>query len=232
MLTSRQYSSFVTGSGQGIGRAIVLELIKQGNPPICTVRSKEHREELILLGANPILCDLTQPDAETIVREAVDEFPLSLVVCCAGIGASELGFENLSENEIWEVLNLNLFGTIRTLRGAINSLKRAPLPPTVIVLSSRFGSIEWVVKNQVPNAEATYAYRLSKAAVNMLIACLTSEFKEVKFLAVDPGKVKTRFGPRDADITAETTAKAIIELTKREIASGTFVDRFGNIIPW
>ncbi len=70
--------------------------------------------------------------------------------------------------------------------------------------------------------------------MNMFTACLAQELSDrnIRVLAVDPGKVKTRFGPDDADTLPEDAAKYIVALYEDCTKTGAFVNTFGHRIPW
>ena len=75
---------------------------------------------------------------------------------------------------------------------AINSflpLVRAGNTKKIFVLTSGLGSPKYVIENAHPYA---VPYSISKAAVNLIVAKFAVTFKDVIFVAVNPGPVMTQ----------------------------------------
>lgn len=112
-------------------------------------------------------------------------------------------------------------------------------PARVVVLGSRAGSV---------SANATggaYAYRASKAALNAVVKSLSVDVPEVCFASVDPGTetgvgtagAKARSRARGEDVVScEEAVVELLPLLEKlgdgKLASGCFVDRFGDPIKW
>lgn len=232
-------AALVTGAGRGIGFELARELCSRGYLVLAVVRSMADVERLPAeLGdsVQVLCCDITDKSAERLIREFLElklRGKLKLLINNAGYGASKYGIEDLSFEELESVLAVHLHGAIRCVRAALPYLKKAS-PATVINISSRFASCKWVASLHLSPSEATYAYRIGKAAMNMLSACLSAEFsaEELKVLAVDPGKVKTRFGPKDADTEAADAARSILTLALNNSHTGKFVNSAGDELPW
>lgn len=228
----------VTGAARGIGRALVDAFVARDYKVAAIVRSAEDVPVLAELHNNvfPYKCDITRPQAEQRLSDFLGSNfgEVDVLINNAGFGATAYGIEKLKLEELDAVLGVHCYGPIRCVRAAL-PLLRAAESPTIVNISSRFGSLEWVASGTVPADQATYAYRIAKAAMNMLTSCLAAEFADTKIrvLAVDPGKVKTRFGPKDADIEPEVTAERIVDLVAHSKQTATFVHAIsGEKIPW
>lgn len=235
---SAEKTALVTGAGRGIGRALLNELLARNYQVLAIVRSSAHVEELNLLEPNraqAVLCDVTQSDAEEKISAEIGKHfqHLDLLFNNAGFGASAYGIEDLQYDELDRVLSVNLYGPIRCIKASLPYLRRSE-DAAIVNVSSRFGSSEWVVTEAVPCDQATYAYRIAKAAMNMLTCCLAVELKSenIRTFSVDPGKVKTRFGPRDANVEASECAKALVDLALDNTSSGMFLRASGEKVPW
>ncbi len=227
----------VTGAARGIGRALVHELRARDWAVIAVVRQFSDVRDLFAADPEnvfPLRCDVREPSTETALREFVETQTgrVDLLINNAGFGASGFGIEGLKFDELNDVLNVHCHGSIRCTRACLPFLRQSP-NAAIVNISSRFGSLEWVATGHVPN-EATYTYRIAKAALNMLTSCLAMELKpdKIRILAVDPGKVKTRFGPKDADIEPAESASAIIDLVENSSKTGQFVHVSGEKLPW
>jgi NAD(P)-dependent dehydrogenase (short-subunit alcohol dehydrogenase family) len=236
--SSKQPVAVITGAGRGIGRALVDVLHTRGYLVVAVVRTLADVSELFSLDPQnifPIRCDVTESSTESVLREFLERQVerVDLLINNAGFGATCYGIEGLKYKELDDVLAVSCYGPIRCVRACLPLLRKSS-SAVVINMSSRFGSLEWVASGMVPHDEATYAYRIGKAALNMFTSCLAVELRAqgIRVLAVDPGKVKTRFGPKDADIEAADAACAIVELAENSAETGLFVHASGEKLPW
>ncbi len=229
----------LTGAAGGLGQALLTLLLRDDYRVFAVVRTASQERELFETDPAriiPVRVDLAEDSAQRVLAEhlAFHTDHVDLVIHCAGCGAANNGLENLSLTELHALINVHCYGSVRTLKACLPHLKAADAG-TIVNISSRFGSIEWVATNTVPNAEATYCYRIAKAAMNMLTACVAAEFAgtNIRAFALDPGKLRTRFGPKDADTAPEAAAEAILALVHgREAPSAVFVNSRGAVIPW
>ena len=111
----------------------------------------------------------------------------------------------------------------------IKSLKSILEKSKIAIITSGMGSINKTMSGDLP-------YRISKAAVNMAGRNLHMEFKKQKsiILLIHPGWVQTDMGGENADISAQVSAKGIINVLSdaKQDNSGTFIDYKGDNIPW
>jgi NAD(P)-dependent dehydrogenase (short-subunit alcohol dehydrogenase family) len=228
----------VTGAGRGIGRALVDLLLERGYLVVPVVRSLSHVAELFSLAPEeimPVRCDITEPSTEEVLGEFLSrQVPkVDLLINNAGYGASGYGIEGLSYKELDDVMAVHCLGPIRCVRACLPFLRMSS-SATIVNVSSRFASLEWVANGTVPASEATYPYRIAKAALNMFSSCLAVELQteNIRVLAVDPGKVKTRFGPKDADTSPQDAAKGLLDLVENGGESGLFLNTTGEKLPW
>jgi NAD(P)-dependent dehydrogenase (short-subunit alcohol dehydrogenase family) len=70
----------------------------------------------------------------------------------------------------------------------------------------------------------SYAYRMSKAALNMLTFCLAAEFPSITTFSVHPGHVRTAMGGDRASVDPEVCASLLWRLAMEPPASGQFID--------
>ena len=236
---SKRAVAVVTGAGRGIGRALVEILLEQQHTVVPVVRSVTHLHELQKLDAErifPIQCDVTDPATETVLKEFLSSrFPkVDLLINNAGFGASVYGIEALDFQELDKMLAVHCYGPIRCVKACLPLLRMSP-SASIVNISSRFGSVEWVANGVVLPNDSTYPYRIAKAAMNMLTACLKVELENenISALSVHPGKIKTRFGPHDADTEPETVARSILDLVEKKSNTNLFVNASsGEKIPW
>lgn len=228
----------VTGAGRGIGRSMVDVLHQRGYLVVAVVRSLSDVRDLFSIAPHDILplrCDVTEASTEQVLREFLEGQveKIDLLVNNAGFGATGYGVEGLKYEELDRVLAVHCYGPIRCVRACLPFIRNSE-NGMILNISSRFASLEWVASQEVPGDEATYPYRIGKAALNMFTSCLAVELESsgIRVLAIDPGKVKTRFGPKDADTEPADAAKAIIDLAENNTKTGQFLHASGDKLPW
>lgn len=234
----RKRVAVVTGAARGIGKSLLTVLLDRGYTVVAVVRSLNDVRELFALDPHnifPVRCDVTEPSTEQALREFLETNTpvVDLLINNAGYGATGYGIEGINLEELDRVLAVHCHGPIRCVRACLPFLRNSA-DASIINISSRFGSVEWVASGTVPHDQATYCYRIAKAAMNMFTSCLSVELKGegIRVLSVDPGKVKTRFGPKDADTEPDEAARSIIDLVERNSDTGLFLKASGEKLPW
>lgn len=181
-------TAIVTGAGNGIGRATVLRMAREGARIVgCDVNEAALAETRDLLAANGLSADLVvadvtkQPDVDHLIVEAGPD--LSIVANVAGIMDHFLPLGDL-DDETWNhVMDVNVTGVMR--------LSRAAIP----VLEARGGGAIVTVASKASSGAgaAGTAYATSKHAVIGLVKSIAYFYgpKGIRSNAVLPGAVAT-----------------------------------------
>lgn len=179
---------FITGTSKGLGAAIARYALDQGDNVAATARNP--RVVTDALGTAdallPIGLDVTDPEQ---VRAAVDACTqrfggIDVVVNNAGralIGA----LEEMSDKQIRDQFELNVFGVIDVIRAVLPTL-RSQRSGTIVNVSSMGGVIGF---------PASSMYNATKFAVEGLTAGLRHDLAElgISVLALEPGAFRTDF---------------------------------------
>jgi NAD(P)-dependent dehydrogenase (short-subunit alcohol dehydrogenase family) len=236
----------ITGAANGLGASFVEAYHSRPSTKILAV------DRLPIHSTHPNVythtLDLTNEPAVLAFANQISSLPIDLLIHSAGIRGLVPALElqhpnNVAACETLSVMTLStLTSTFQTNTVATFSLLRALLPnlrlshnPKVIIMSSRMGSLG---NNSLPNAAAgsAYAYRASKAALNMLVRSLAVDVPEVVFVLCHPGRVETRLvrGREEGAIEAEESVRGIVRLVEGwgRRNSGGYYDRFGEVIEW
>ena len=106
-------------------------------------------------------------------------------------------------------------------------LERAAAPK-VVNISSLMGSIE------DNSSGGTYAYRMSKAALNMFTKTFAVDFPKIATLTMHPGWVKTDMGGANAPTEKTESVKGLLKviLASSLKNTGQFIDYEGDKLPW
>lgn len=144
--------------------------------------------------------DVTDDGVGAALRAALDGAALDVVVHNAGTlngtraltGMAAMGdqkFDAISAERMRAAFEVNTLGPLK-VQQAVQPLVRAP-GGKVVVISTGFASIG------DNGSGGTYAYRASKAAVNMVAKSMACDFKDrgVAVAAIAPGMLVTEFGP-------------------------------------
>lgn len=130
----------ITGASSGIGRATALLLAEAGAEVVLAARRVERLEELVeQIGPDHALAvqtDVRDPEqTRALVRAAVDRFGrLDTMVANAGIGMYG-GIEDATDADLERMLDVNLAGTVWSVRAAVPELRRNGGGDIVIVAS-------------------------------------------------------------------------------------------------
>jgi NAD(P)-dependent dehydrogenase (short-subunit alcohol dehydrogenase family) len=224
-------TALVTGADRGIGRAMVELLARRGDRPIAACLLDG--EDLCAAGIHVVpRIDVTS--ATDVARLAATlragGTSLDWLVNNAGVlGLDQLG--SIDYEDVRRQLEINTIGPLRVTEALLDLL--AP-SAKVAITTSRVGSLG-------DNASGgMYAYRLSKAAANMVGLNLHHDLSRrgIAVLMNHPGMVATdltRDFPRDLEyLQPEEAAAGIIRnidaLTLD--TSGRFQHSNGDYLPW
>jgi NAD(P)-dependent dehydrogenase (short-subunit alcohol dehydrogenase family) len=181
---------FVTGSSRGLGRNFVEAALSRGDKVAATARTTASFDELVAAYGEavlPLAMDVTDKAAvfESVQRAKEHFGRLDVIVNNAGyaqIGA----IEELTEQELRDQLETNVFGAVWVIQAALPHL-RAQGSGHIIQLSSAAGLIAMPLGG---------AYHASKWALEGLNEALAGEVAEfgVKVTVIEPGGFATRKG--------------------------------------
>ncbi|KAH7311125.1 short chain dehydrogenase [Rhexocercosporidium sp. MPI-PUGE-AT-0058] len=240
----------VTGGNNGIGFAACQLLASQPNYHcIMASRSLEKGKKAIesIQSSNPshsvslVQLDITSDASITAAVEEVKTKHGHLDVLINNAGICPVDF---SRSVLRDCLETNAISPAMVTDAFAPLLLKAS-SPRIIYVSSALGSIQ---KRGDPKdlaySEAYKAYRISKAALNMIVACDAWEYRErAKVFAFCPGYVITDLaGLREAKEKAgvakspDGSARGLLAIAegKRDEENGLFLhdEGVGKLYPW
>ena len=85
----------------------------------------------------------------------------------------------------------------------------------------------------VPNSSA-WLYRVSKAAVNMVVRSAQAAYPDLTLVALHPGWVRTNMGGAGAALAPEESARDLRQVLSGLSAKhkGQYLNHDGSVIPW
>ncbi|MFI5910143.1 SDR family NAD(P)-dependent oxidoreductase [Dactylosporangium sp. NPDC051541] len=199
----------VTGAGRGFGAALVDCLAGAGWDVVACVRAGA--------AAGPrgrvrtVVQDVREPVGAELLA-AVGERGLDVLVNNAGVGAPGRGLAEVDPQSILHAVDVNVAGPLRLAQALLPRLVAAPAP-LIVNVSSRLGSLSAQAAGEFAGRGTSYAYRVSKAAQNMLTIALAQELAgRVRCWAVHPGRLTTAMGGPGADTTPHEAADRLVRL--------------------
>jgi 3-oxoacyl-[acyl-carrier protein] reductase len=176
--------ALVTGGNRGIGLATALRLRESGHTVVVGSRSGEAPE-----GLSAVRLDVSSPDSIAAAFDEVEERfgPVAVLVANAGITRDTL-LMRMTDDDIDEVLQTNLAGSIRLARRAMKGMLRARSGRIIFV-----SSVVWAL-----GSAGQVNYAASKAGLVGAARSLAREVgsRGITVNVIAPGFVET-------DMTAE-----------------------------
>ena len=228
----------ITGANRGIGLALTRQLLQDDARVFATCRAPERADDLNALAQHhPERLTILQLDVndEASIESAVASVAaktdaLDLLINNAGIGGDDSGriLGQLTAAEVSHVITTNAVGPL-ILTQACRDLLTTGDNPRVVMISSGLGSLQ-------RTSGTSYAYRMSKAAMNMAARVLAfdSAMTGITTVTMNPGWVQTDMGGPSAALTPEESGSALRTLIKRltPADNGKFFQYDGSELPW
>lgn len=215
----------ITGSNRGIGKRLVELFDADGWDVIAASRDPASAggpgEKLAL--------DVT--DSDSIARAAASLKGRAIDVLWNNAGVyldKGMGYADM-DPALWaQTFHANTIAPIEVCKALISNVAASDRK-VLAFTTSRMASLAL-------NSGGGYAYRASKAALNMAVSCLTKEVADlgVRTVLLHPGWVQTDMGGASADINTDTSASGMKAVVTGLSAaqSGHFLNYDGTEIPW
>lgn len=215
----------ITGSNRGIGKRLTELYHADGWDVIAA-----SRDPATATGpGEKLTLDITDPDSVAQAAASLDGRPIDILWNNAGVYLDKgVAFADM-DGEAWaRTFHANTIAPMLVCQALMGNVAASD-QKKIAFTSSRMASL-------AKNTGGGYAYRASKAALNMAVSCLVKDVAPLGVMAVllHPGWVKTDMGGSSADIDTDTSAtgmKAVVtNLTAAQ--SGHFINYDGTEIPW
>ncbi|MGE3875658.1 MAG: SDR family oxidoreductase [Parvibaculaceae bacterium] len=216
----------VTGANRGLGRELARQYAENGSHVLACCRDPGRAPPL---SGDVAWHRLDAGDEESIAAlahglrgEAID-----VLINNAARRGDTGGLATLRPDDFLATIRVNTLGPLLMVKAFLPHLALGRRR-TVANISSRAGSVA-----EGLDADGDYAYRCSKAALNIATAKLAFDYGLI-FLALHPGWVKTDMGGAEAEVPVATSARglrAVIDAAGPEM-SGSFHDCTGTRVAW
>ncbi|HWS33588.1 MAG TPA: SDR family NAD(P)-dependent oxidoreductase [Actinoplanes sp.] len=215
----------VTGASRGFGHAVALELAGRGWEVLACVRAGSFDHPRI----RTIVHDVRDPIGDTLFGTE----PIDVLINNAGVGAPAAPIDTADPATVLNAVDVNVAGPMRLVQALLPQLRKAP-DPLIVNLTSRLGSLTAQAEGRFTDRRTSYAYRISKAAQNMLTIALAQELSgQVRCWAVHPGALTTAMASIDAKTSPQEAAAHLADLIETGTPpSPSFLSLDGPDLPW
>ena len=180
---------FITGASSGLGKAIALQTLKEGNVAVLAVRNPERVTDLVnTFRENTLVVSLeitNEKERQEAIQTAIAKFSrIDVLVNCAGRG--DLGaLEEFSSQQIRAQMEINFFATIELTRLVLPIMRRQK-SGNIVNVSSIGGRV---------NIGGFSLYGAAKYALEGFSEALYHEVKPlgIRVTIVEPGALRTHF---------------------------------------
>ena len=219
----------VTGANRGLGLEFARQLQRRGEAVVATARDPDAAADLRALDVRVERLDIADPASIEALARKLGDASIDVLLNNAGVGGRGVRFAELDWSDVERVISVNAIGTMRVVQALLPNLARAKTRK-VVQVTSRMGSIG------DNGMGGYYAYRASKAALNMLTRSFARDMAAEGYtcVVVHPGWVRTDMGGATAPLSpAESVAGLLKVVDHLEPSdSGEFLDWTGARVPW
>jgi NAD(P)-dependent dehydrogenase (short-subunit alcohol dehydrogenase family) len=225
----------ITGASRGLGQALVACYQARGWQTLALVRTEADAAALRQAwpACHAIVADIAGDDAAAIVAAAGQ---LDLLINNAGNVSSGLRIDEVVVGDVGALLEVHCMGALRCVQAALPGL-RAAGGAKIVNVTSRLGSMGRGATGEFAHLPVGYAYRIAKAAQNMLTMCLGQDpsMRGISVYGLHPGKVATAIAAPDAVLSPRAAADrmaAWIEAADATMSGRCFDLDLGVELPW
>jgi NAD(P)-dependent dehydrogenase (short-subunit alcohol dehydrogenase family) len=221
--TADRGTVLVTGASRGLGRALADLYAAAGFRVIACMRQAMPGTEAL---------DVADAGSIAALAERLKGQPIDIVVNNAAIRGDTGGLDTLETGDFLEVMRVNALAPLLLAR-ALRPNLLAGGRRVLVNIGSRAGSL---AEGTIDDEDGDYAYRCSKAALNMATVKLAQDFRRdgIAVISLHPGWVRTDMGGVEAAVdVAESAAglKALIDATTLA-ETGSFRAYDGRTVAW
>ena len=218
------------GASRGIGFELASQYIADGWRVIATARSDEGLERLKALGAQTLRLDVANPASNSGLACQLDGEKIDLAIYVAGVVDRASASTPPTRDSFDAVMHTNVMGAMQVIPQIVPMVQETR--GVIACISSVMGSLQETTSGNAA------LYRVSKAALNMVVRCTQAEQPGITVLAFHPGWVQTDMGGAAAPLTPAQSATSLrqtlerIRTQPRPEDRGAFLNHDGTPLPW
>ena len=216
----------ILGASRGIGRELALQYKDAGWHVIATARQATDVQALQSVVDRAFALDVADPASVSGLAWQLDGEKLDLAIQVAGVIDRPSIGEPVTRERFDRIMHTNVLGVLQAIPQVAPLLQ--PGHGVLAVISSIMGSL------QLTTSPDAVLYRVSKAAVNMVVRSAQGQYPDLTVVALHPGWVRTDMGGAGATLAPEQSAQdlraVLAKVGKKH--QGQFINHDGSTIPW
>jgi NAD(P)-dependent dehydrogenase (short-subunit alcohol dehydrogenase family) len=218
----------ITGCDRGLGEEFTLQYAARGDRVIATCLDPEAFGKTHRLGANveSVKLDVTDETAVLQLAAKLDGVAIDVLINNAGIPGPHPALEE-TDLTLWRsMLEVNLIAPFVISKAFAGHVAQSE-QKVIAFITSRMGSIG------LNNTGRSYAYRSSKAGLNMVMKSLAIDLgpRQICVLGIHPGNVSAQPG-RGLTVSESVACMRDVIDHSGPHQTGTFYNYNGQILPW
>lgn len=217
----------ITGASRGLGLEFVRQYATDGWRVLATVRDPLSGRAASEAGAEVYVADMADANSIQRLKSALGDTGLDILLNNAGIYGTDQSLGAVDGEAFMAVMRTNALGPLKMAEAFAGNLVGRKI---IVSVSSLMGSI---AEN---SSGGFYAYRASKAALNMVIKSLALDLESdgITVAALSPGWVRTDMGGANAPLEPHDAVagmrSVVAKLSLKD--SGKFFHFDGRELPW
>jgi NAD(P)-dependent dehydrogenase (short-subunit alcohol dehydrogenase family) len=224
----------ITGANRGIGLGHTKAFVALGVHVFATTRVLDEADELKALAeagkVTVLVYDAANSDGPAVLKKELGDTPIDLLFANAGaMGGSNQSYGSVDVEDVLHLVRVNSLAPLKLVEALADNVAKSQ-KKLIALQSSKMGSI---TDN---TSGGYYAYRVSKAALNMVAVGLANDLrsKGITVITMHPGWVRTRMGGQGGLISVDQCVdgqQRLFEKVKPS-DSGHFFNHDGTDLPW
>lgn len=218
----------ITGCDTGLGVEFARQYAAEGHRVLatCLNPATAHDTRAIAGNVEVLKVDLTDHGDIVALGRHLAGAPVDILVSNAGIGRPHPPFGQTDYDNWRRILETNLIGPMKLAETLVDNVAAGELKIMAFV-SSRMGSIA------LNNSGGSYAYRSSKAGLNMMVKGLAVDLapRQISVIALHPGWAATEPGGRVPVDESVAGMRGVIHRAGRH-HTGIFQTYHDQPLPW
>jgi NAD(P)-dependent dehydrogenase (short-subunit alcohol dehydrogenase family) len=219
-------TALIIGASRGIGLELVRQYVADGWRVIATARDDAGRDRIQALGAQCLRVDVANPSSVSSFEWLLDGEKLDLALYVAGMMERNSANVPPTQDAFDRVMHTNVMGAMMVIPQV------APLVEAADGVFACFSSVMGSLQGTRSSDAALY--RISKAALNMVVRTSQPEYPRARMVALHPGWVQTEMGGSHATLTVEQAVmrmrQTLAHITPEQ--AGQFLSYDGSTLAW
>jgi NAD(P)-dependent dehydrogenase (short-subunit alcohol dehydrogenase family) len=212
----------VIGASRGIGLEFVRQYREQWDRVIATARDTAGLARIEALGAKALKLDVADAASVSGLARQLQGEKIDVALYVAGVYSTAGAREPPTREQFDQLMHTNVLGAMQAIPQVAPLVEAAA--GKFVFISSDMGHIAGA------SSSFGWAYRVSKAALNMAVAAARHDYPGAVFVAMSPGWVQTDMGgpgaPLPVDRSVAAMRQTLAGLTRRQ--HGAFLNYDGR----